>query len=142
MKHSEDVNRTADPTPAGRVLVVDDDPDIVANLCDILKDLGYHADAATSPCQAIQLVVENDYDVALLDYKMPKLDGAALCEQIGQRRPAIVPIMITAYADADGIDRADKAGVWRVISKPVNLKDLIPLIERATRNSKLCRSQR
>jgi DNA-binding NtrC family response regulator len=126
---------------AGSLLIVDDDHDIVANLCDILMDLGYHADAATSPGQAIQLVDKNDYDVALLDYNMPEQDGAALYKQMRARQPATTAIMITAYADADAMDRAAIAGVWRVISKPVNLKDLIPLIEQATQRSKLCRSK-
>lgn len=119
-------------SPTRRILIVDDDPDIVANLRDILRDLGYQTDTASGSAEALTLVDSNSYDVALLDFKMPGLDGAALCQQIRQRSSKTVTIMVTAYAGSDGIQRAMDAGTLQVLRKPVDMARLLPLIQQAT----------
>ena len=116
---------------AKRVLVVDDNRDIVANICDILNDCGYETDAAYDGQSALQLVDQRSYDVAVLDFKMPDLDGATLCQEIRSRRSEIVPIMVTAYAGSDGAKRAIEAGTKSVLPKPVDLHALLSMIETA-----------
>ncbi len=114
------------------ILVVDDDIDISSNVQDILQDLGYRADVAHDGKSALQLVAENSYDVAVLDYKMPGMDGATLFEHIHLLQPGIVAIMVTAHAGSDGIQRATDAGTWQVLRKPVNVQNLLGLIDEAT----------
>ncbi|PHQ32252.1 response regulator [Rhodopirellula bahusiensis] len=112
-----------------RVLIVDDDEDICSNIKDILDDLGYQTDIAHDGPSALNLVDANCYDVALLDYSMPGMDGATLHQQMVQRRPEIAAIMVTAYAQGDGAQRARDGGIQQVLRKPVDLGELLPLVE-------------
>jgi CheY-like chemotaxis protein len=114
------------------VLIVDDDVDICCNIKDILDDLGYETDIAHDGPSALQLVKSSSYDVALLDYSMPGMDGATLHQQMVQIRPEIVAIMVTAYAHGDGAQRARDSGIQQVLRKPVDLKELLPLVEQVS----------
>jgi CheY-like chemotaxis protein len=103
-----------------RILIVDDDQDILANLSDILTDLGYQIDTAPDGEAAMVKVEEcchdaenSQYDLCLLDFKMPGMDGVELYEQILKRSPRLRAIMITAYAGDDGVQRAVDAGTCR-----------------------------
>ncbi|QDT61425.1 Response regulator receiver protein [Stieleria bergensis] len=112
-----------------RVLIVDDDTDICANIKDILDDLGYRTDVAHDGPDALELIDSQRYDVAVLDFCMPGMDGAALHDEIIKRRPEIAAIMVTAYAHGDGAQRARDGGIQQVLRKPVDLGELLPLID-------------
>ena len=123
-----------------RILIVDDDQDILANLSDILNDLGYETDTASSGEDAIgkveQLCPSQDncrYDLCLLDFKMPGIDGVELYKKILEYNPRLRAIMITAYAGDDGMNRAVEAGTWRVLRKPVDIEELLGLIREAVK---------
>lgn len=118
-----------------RILIVDDDEDILANLSDILNDLGYRTDTATCGEDAIGIVEQfcpNEsgcqYDLCLLDFKMPGIDGVELYKKINEFNPNLRAIMITAYAGDDGVQRAVDAGTWKVLRKPVDIKLLLDMI--------------
>ena len=115
------------------ILIVDDDKDITSNLADILGDLGYLVATANDGQSALELVHQNEFDIALLDFKMPDTDGASLYEQIRKAQPKLVAIMITAYAGSDGVERAKDAGTWKVLRKPVDIRDLVDLIGNASK---------
>lgn len=121
-------------TDGKRVLIVDDDDDIRANIQDILSDLGYRTDTAHDGVSAIHLVEEHPYDVVLLDYQMPGLDGASLYQKIKKIRPEAVAIMVTAYAGSHGVQQACEAGTWHVLRKPVDLDRLLPLVAEASQS--------
>lgn len=114
------------------ILVVDDDADITCNVLDILTDLGYDADSAHDGESALQLVRGKAYDVAVLDFKMPDMDGATLYKHIKLLSPETVGIMVTAYANRDGVERAKEAGVRQVLRKPVDPRTLLSGIDEAT----------
>lgn len=121
-----------------RILIVDDDEDILANLSDILRDLGYETDTAVCGEDAIGKVeqfcpnqTECKYDLCLLDFKMPGIDGVELYEKILEFNPNLRAIMITAYAGDDGVQRAVDAGTWNVLRKPVDIKQLLGMIKDA-----------
>jgi DNA-binding NtrC family response regulator len=125
--------RSADSSANGqaRILVVDDDVDTCRNLSDILTDLGYRVDTAHDGLGALELVKRNRYDVALLDYKMPGMDGLTLYREIKRLRAGTVAIVVTAYAGGTTADEALAAGAWQVLAKPVDFSKLLALVDQA-----------
>ena len=113
------------------ILVVDDEVDTCRNLSDILTDLGYQVDVAHDGPSALELVRRNAYDVALLDLRMPGMDGLELFHRIRQLRAGTVGIIVTAYAGTDTTERALAAGAWQVLPKPVEFQRLLALVEQA-----------
>jgi two-component system, NtrC family, response regulator HydG len=117
--------------PAASILVVDDDPDTCRNLSDILTDLGCRVDTAHDGRAALELVRRNAYDVALLDLKMPGMDGLTLYREIRKVRAATVAIIVTAYAGKGTAEEALAAGAWQVVPKPVDFPRLLGLVDEA-----------
>jgi DNA-binding response OmpR family regulator len=116
---------------APRILVVDDDRDICRNLGDILTDLGYEVDCAQDGPAALGLVRRRPYAVALLDLKMPGMDGLTLYREIKKRRAGTVALLVTAYASKATTLEALAAGAWKVVSKPVDFAKLLRLVDEA-----------
>ncbi len=116
---------------AESILVVDDDVDTCRNLSDILSDLGYRVDVAHDGPSALELVKGNAYDVALLDYKMPGMDGLTLYREIKRLRAGTVAIVVTAYAGGATTEEALEAGAWQVVAKPVDFPKLLGLVSEA-----------
>ncbi len=113
------------------ILIVDDEPDICANLKDILTDLGYRVDTAPDGRAALDLARGEPYDVALLDLKMPGMDGLTLYREIKKLRPGTVAILITAYAKSEIARAALGAGAWKILGKPLDLTRLLGLLDEA-----------
>ena len=118
-------------TAAANILVVDDDADIRVNACDLLEDRGFRVDVAADGKSALQLVRQNHYDVALLDFQMPDMNGAELYDQIRELQPGTVAAIITGYAGSDRIQRGKAAGEWHVLSKPVDFEHVFRFIQNA-----------
>src|SRR5476649_840187 len=101
-------------TNAPSILVVDDEVDTCRNLSDILTDLGYHVDTAHDGKTALEKVRQKRYDVALLDLKMPGMDGLTLYREIKKIRAGTVAIVVTAYASSSTASEVLDAGAWQV----------------------------
>ena len=115
---------------ASAILVVDDDHDTCATLSDIISDLGYRVGVAYDGPAALALSRRQPYRLALLDYLMPGRDGLELYGRLKQVWADRVGVLGTA-ADADATIRAAvRAGIRRVLPKPVDFGHLIPLIEK------------
>lgn len=119
------------PPTVPSLLVVDDEVDTCRNLQDILTDLGYHVDIAHDGPSALELVRQHHYDVALLDYKMPGMDGLTLYRELKKLRAGTVAIVITAYAGGGTAEEALAAGAWQVLPKPVEFPRLQGLVGEA-----------
>ncbi len=78
---------------------------------------------------ALELVAQQPYDVALLDLKMPGMDGLTLYREIKKLRAETVSILVTAYATPATADEALAAGAWKVVPKPVDLPDLLSMVD-------------
>jgi CheY-like chemotaxis protein len=120
----------AKPAPAS-ILVVDDEVDTCRNLSDILTDLGNQVDVAHSGEAALELVKRKTYDLALLDLKMPGMDGLTLYREIKKYRSGTVAIIVTAYAGGSTKEEALAAGAMQVLPKPVDFALLLGLVDQA-----------
>jgi two-component system, NtrC family, response regulator HydG len=118
-------------TKTPSILVVDDEVDTCRNLSDILTDLGYSVDIAHEGLTALEMVRKKPYDVALLDLKMPGMDGLTLYREIKKLRAGTVAIVVTAYAGGDTKAEALAAGAWQVLSKPVEFPKLLGFVDEA-----------
>jgi DNA-binding NtrC family response regulator len=113
------------------ILVVDDEPIVVQSLGDWLRQDGHRVDTAQSGKEALRLLAEQSYDIALLDLKMPGMDGLELQERLTRERPDLTVIVMTAYASVDTAVRALKAGAYDYITKPFDPDELSHLVRRA-----------
>ncbi|QDV36842.1 response regulator [Tautonia plasticadhaerens] len=117
--------------PPPNILLVDDDVDACRNVSDILGDLGYRVDVAHDGPAALELARGRPYDVAVLDFRMPGMDGVTLSRHLRRHNPGTVALMLTAYASHDTAEAARTAGTWRVLRKPVDIPALLGLIGEA-----------
>ncbi|MDB5391929.1 MAG: Response regulator receiver protein, partial [Planctomycetaceae bacterium] len=104
------------------ILIVDDDEDAGQNLGDILNDLGYRVGVATDGFSALELARNQNYEIALLDFKMPGMDGLTLARKLKELSGSIVVILTTAYANQATVTAAPEHGVSKIFSKPLDLK--------------------
>ncbi len=110
------------------VLLVDDDKDTCDSMFDILMDIGYTVDSANDGPDALELSGLHHYRLALLDYKMPGMDGVELCRRLKHSQPSLVVVLITAFSSIATVGAAAEAGVWRSLLKPVDFSVLMPLV--------------
>jgi response regulator NasT len=114
-------------TTAVRIVVAEDEALIRMDLVEMLTEAGYHVVAeASDGAQAIELVKEHQPDLAILDVKMPILDGISAAEEIITTCPVL---MLTAFSQRELVDRARDAGVMAYVLKPFTINDLVPAIE-------------
>jgi CheY-like chemotaxis protein len=118
-------------TSPASILVVDDEVDTCRNLSDILTDLGYQVDTALDGFAALELARKKPYDIALLDLKMPSMDGLTLYRELRKLCSETVAVVVTAYASKATAEEALAAGAWQVLAKPVDLRRLLPLVDEA-----------
>jgi len=113
--------------PAIRILVAEDEALIRMDLVEMLIEAGYEVVAeASDGAQAIELAQLHKPDLAILDVKMPILDGISAAEKI----IAIAPVlMLTAFSQRELVERARDAGVMAYVVKPFSNGDLVPAIE-------------
>jgi response regulator NasT len=115
------------PKKAVRILVAEDEALIRMDLVEMLQEAGYEVIAqATNGEEAIALALEHQPDLAILDVKMPVLDGISAAEKIIATAPVL---MLTAFSQRELIDRARDAGVMAYVVKPFTIGDLVPAIE-------------
>lgn len=85
-----------------RLLIIEDNPELVANLYSFFEPLGYVLDDARDGATGLRLATQNDYDAILLDLMLPRLDGMTLCQKLRQEFQNPVPIiMLTARDPVD-----------------------------------------
>ncbi len=110
-----------------RILIAEDETLIRLDLAEMLREAGYEVIAeASNGEEAIAQAEEKKPDLAILDVKMPKLDGISAAEKISKLCPTL---MLTAFSQRDLVERARDAGVMSYVVKPFTIDDLVPAIE-------------
>jgi len=120
-----------------RILVVDNEKAQREQLAGFLKKQGFSATTAGSGWEAIDICLDKSFEVALVDLKMPEMDGIELLEKLRQIDPEIQVIMMTAYGSVETAVDAMRLGAYHYVSKPINLKEVELLINKALDNHHL-----
>ncbi len=111
-----------------RILIADDEAIRLMTLRTQLRALGFEVVAeATNGREAVELAERCEPDLAILDIKMPELDGISAARAMVARRPIPV-VLLTAYSEPELVERATEAGVFAYLVKPVSEEDLLPAI--------------
>jgi two-component system response regulator PrrA len=113
---------------AGKVLIVDDNPDILALLRTNLRMAGFETLEALNGKVALRQIEKDGPDVILLDLMMPVLDGWGVLEAL-KDRPNRPPVIVVSAAESTAtVERAQRLGVIAYVTKPFNLAGLIDLV--------------
>jgi CheY-like chemotaxis protein len=115
-----------------KILLVDDDRDMCESLSDVLMlDSNYDVSYTTSPLKALEMATQGDFDLIIIDYKMPEMDGVELLKRIKQAKVGVVIFMLTAFISNELIEQAKKEGADRVLSKFIWPDEILKYIKEA-----------
>src|SRR4030042_6247399 len=126
---------------SGRLMIVDDEIDLLTSLCDILSEIGYETVGFTSGKDALKALKERDFDLLLTDLMMPEMDGIALLRAALEMDPHLVGIIITGQGTIHTAVEAIKIGAFDYVLKPFRLKSLDMTLTRAMRLQQLKESE-
>lgn len=112
----------------GRVLVVDDEPNMRKTLADILQDEGHQVSTASSGEEAVELCSKERYDVVLMDVRMPGMNGVEAFRKIRLHQDNVRVIMMSAYSVDELKEVALDEGAIAFLPKPLDIERIIKLI--------------
>jgi DNA-binding NtrC family response regulator len=125
-----------------RVLVVDDDPEVVRLLEQDLTAGGFTVLPACSGAAAVRLLRESPVDAVVTDLRMPDVDGLAIVRAAAESQPDAKVIIITAFATIASAIHAVKQGAFDYVSKPFEIEELVLALQRAMEDSRLRQENR
>lgn len=107
-----------------RVLIVDDEPELVSALTERLEIRGFTAGGATSGAAALAALDTGAWDVVLLDVRMPGVDGFELTREIRSQHPETAVVLLTGRSGADDEEASRAAGASAYLIKPIPIEEL------------------
>ncbi|MEI6305895.1 MAG: sigma-54 dependent transcriptional regulator, partial [Deltaproteobacteria bacterium] len=116
-----------------RILVADDEESMRWVLSKALKQRGYAVDLASDGNQALAKIQENSYDLAILDIKMPGINGLDLLDRLSEMKSDLLVVIMTAEASMKNAVEAMKRGAYDYITKPFDLDVIDAIIEKVER---------
>lgn len=140
---SETVSEPASQTQQAAIeppalLFVDDEANILSALKRLFRPLGYRIFTAESGAAGLQVFEQNTIDLVISDMRMPEMNGAQFLEQVRQKWPDAVRILLTGYADVTStIDAINKGEIYRYIAKPWDDNDITMTVKHALERKKL-----
>lgn len=115
-----------------KVLLVDDEIDLLEVVAERMRLFGIDVSTATSPMIALKKVDKEPYDVIVMDLVMPGMGGCSVLKAIKEKNPDIQVILLTGHADIAHCEEAMKLGALDVMEKPADLKALTEKIKKAS----------
>lgn len=112
------------------ILVVEDDPTLLAVICEDLEDQGYEAQGVSGPAAALQAAQSRRFDLMITDVRMDQMDGIECLKRLRALQPLVKCIVITGYADAEVPLRAVQAQADDYLHKPFTLREFRTVIQR------------
>ncbi|MGD2152879.1 MAG: response regulator [Gemmatimonadales bacterium] len=111
-----------------RVLIVDDEAELVSALEERLNLRGFEASGVTNGAEALSLIAEEPFDVVLLDLKMPGLDGLEVIRRIKVEQPELQVILLTGWGSEEDAEKGKELGAYDYLMKPVKIRDLVRVL--------------
>ena len=118
------------------ILIVDDEPDILSTLKDVLEDEGYRTYGVTTGEEALQVVDKELPDLVILDVWLEGIDGIEVLGQLKQKYPDLPVLIISGHGTIETAIKAVKLGAYDFIEKPINLDRLLLKVEKAIEESR------
>lgn len=118
-----------------RVLIVDDEEELVSVLAERLEFRGISARAVCSGAEAIDCAREQEFDMALIDVKMPSMSGMDTMLQIKEIQPPIKVILMTGHGESTEVEEHLARGAYDYVAKPIQIDELIAKITTASDQS-------
>lgn len=119
--------------PALNILIVDDEEVIRTSLGGFLQKMDHRIEEAASGEEALEIVGKEDFDIILVDLKMPGMGGLELLKRLREIDPEISVIIITGFGTMETVIQALRLGASDFLNKPVNLQDLTAAVEKSSR---------
>jgi DNA-binding NtrC family response regulator len=119
-----DMKMNQDNFKVGRVMIVDDEAELMTALCEAVAGQGYEAKGFTTGADALKVLAEQDYDLLLTDLMMPEMDGIALLQAGLEIDPNLVGVIMTGHGTIQTAVEAIKTGAFDYILKPFKLGTL------------------
>jgi len=116
-----------------RVLLIDDEKDIVRTFTLFLEKFGYSVDSASSGGEALAKLGENLYHVVIFDYRLPDTSGTDLLRRANELQPAAVKVMLTGFPSPENATESLSLGVDSYLLKPVDMNEVLAVIEEKLR---------
>jgi DNA-binding NtrC family response regulator len=117
-----------------KILVVDDEVELVSTLAERLVLRGFEVDSATTGAAALERLEQREFSVLLVDVKMPGLGGLELTAQIKRSYPHLPVILFTGHTSRDDAERGMQEGACDYLVKPIKIEELIEKIRKAVRS--------
>jgi PAS domain S-box-containing protein len=115
----------------GRLLIADDEYELMSALVELLSLEGYEAVGVTSGTQALEQLKKREFDILVTDLMMPGLDGMALLRKALEHDPYLVGVLMTGQGTVGTAVEAMKLGAFDYLLKPFKLASVLPMLERA-----------
>ena len=128
--------------PSSRVLIVDDDPELLRFLIEELSQQGLECEGANSGSDALLRLRQTRFDLVILDWTLPDFDGIEICRRLRSSGDITPVLMLTAHADMDDRVLALDLGVDDYLTKPFELKELNARVRARLRRSRYASSER
>ena len=112
-----------------RILIVDDDENILKTFSTVLRDAGYTTDTAENGREALEKTRANFYNLALIDIRLPDMEGTELLTALKETTPKMVKIIVTGYPSLQNAVEAVNKGADGYIIKPANMADLLTKVK-------------
>jgi len=130
----------AEEAKTKRILIVDDEPEICSSLAAILHDEGYLADTARTGSEAIQKSQDKTYNLAIIDWRLPDIEGTDLASELRETVPRMPRIMLTGHPSMDNAINAVNKRFDAFFPKPVDIAKLLEKIKELLEEQKRARS--
>src|SRR5262245_8709984 len=131
-----------DDRPRARILVVDDDRDVLRLLTYRLEQLGFHVDESADGAEALKRIETESFDLMLLDLRLPTKSGVEVLKRVKQLSPDTIVVVMTAYASVEKAVEAMREGAFDFLTKPLTPGHLELVVQKAFERQALLRSQR